>query len=326
MINFNVSIQIQLVIMKYLILFFATTLVLFSCGDTSRMEKESRYESIEASTNAVDFASAEGSAQESTYEDESDETVGGSGTSLSVTSHVANGSSSTSKNSVAVKSVRKMIWNANMQFQVEDVDASTKSIQKTISGFDGFVSKMDMTSSNYRISNTIEVRVGNGQFNNLIEELKKTAVFVDEIKIYSTDVTEEFIDIQSRLKTKKDVRERYIEVLRNKAVKVKDIIAAEEAIRFLTEEIEAKEGRLRYLKDKVSFSTITLTMYQKVDFKEEPEIYEEEPYSNKFTEALSSGWSIVTYFVLFLANIWPLLIVLLLFVWKGKWLFKKIKG
>jgi hypothetical protein len=124
------------------------------------------------------------------------------------------------------------------------------------------------------------------------------------------------------LKTKKEVRERYIDILRNKAGTVKDVIQAEDAIREITEEIEAKEGRLRYLKNQVNLSTITLTIYQKVNFKEEPEIYEK-PYFKKFVEALKNGWSIITIVVLFLANIWPILLIIGFIYLRRNWILKK---
>lgn len=219
---------------------------------------------------------------------------------------------------------RKIIWTANLKFQVKNVDTSTKSLQNIIKKHNGYISSMDVSSTNYQIDNTIQIRVSNDKFDKLIDELKGEAIFVDELKIKSNDVTEEFIDIQSRLKTKKEVRDRYIAVLRTKAGTVKDIIEAEEAIRKITEEIEAKEGRLRYLIDKVNLSTITVTLYQKVEYKSEPKIFEK-PYAKKLLEGLGNGWAFIKGFVLVLVNIWPLILIVILFLWKRKWIMKKLK-
>jgi len=223
---------------------------------------------------------------------------------------------------------RKMIWTARLTFQVENVDSSTKTIQEIIKKHGGFVSRMDMESDSYQITNSIQIRIANDKFEELLAAFKKEASKVDELRVHSADVTEEFIDILSRLKTKKEVRARYIDVLRNKTGKVKDIIAAEEAIRKITEEIEAKEGRLRYLKDKVNFSTITLTLYETVDYSEAPVKIYEKPYVKKLVEGLSNGWTFITTFVLVLANLWPLLLFIALLIWKRKWIagkFRKIK-
>ena len=63
------------------------------------------------------------------------------------------------------------------------------------------------------------------------------------------DVTEEYLDIEARLKTKKEVEARYIEILKSKTKTVEDVLKAEEQIRIIREEIEAREGRLNYLKN-----------------------------------------------------------------------------
>jgi hypothetical protein len=217
---------------------------------------------------------------------------------------------------------RQIIWKGSLRFQVKNVEESTLTIREIISKYNGFISSMDLTSSNYQITNKISIRVKNDKFDPLIDEIKKEAIFVDEINIESNDVTEEFIDIKSRLKTKKEVRDRYIDVLKNKAGEVKDIIEAEEAIRKITEEIEAKEGRLRYLQDKVNFSTVNVTLYEKVEFVQEPEVYEK-PYVKKIIEGLKNGWSIITVLFIFLVNIWPLLILTGIIIWKWKWIKRK---
>ncbi|ETN96585.1 DUF4349 domain-containing protein [Zhouia amylolytica] len=220
---------------------------------------------------------------------------------------------------------RKIIWRANLEFQVKDVDKSTKEISNICSKYEAFISHMDMTSTNYEISNQITIRVNNEYFNKLINDIKGTSTFIRKVEISSNDVTEEFIDIESRLKTKKEVRERYIDILRNRAGEIKDVIAAEDAIRKITEEIEAKEGRLRYLQDIVSQSTIVLGIYQKVDYKSEPETYEK-GFFTKAKESLETGWDIITGFFLLLLKIWPiLLIVVIILIWRRKWFKKKIR-
>ena len=220
---------------------------------------------------------------------------------------------------------RKMIWTGNLKFQVENVNNSTNKISEIVADKGGFMSNLNLTSTNYQISNNITIRIENNKFHDLIGSLKGESVHIDKEEIKSNDVTAEFVDIESRLKTKKEVRDRYITILRTKTGKIKDIIAAEEAIRQITEEIEVKEGRLRYLKDKVNFSSIHLTIYQKVDYKDEPVIYEK-PYSSKIGKSFLNGWKFIQGFFLVLVSIWPLLLILggVIF-WKRKWIFRERK-
>lgn len=214
---------------------------------------------------------------------------------------------------------RKLIWRADLEFQVKNVSQSTEEIIALSNKYKGFVSDMSMSNDSYRISNTITIRVPNGQFQKFVSAIKGESIFMDRADISSEDVTEEFVDIEARLKTKREVRDRYIEVLQTKTGTVSDIIEAEEAIRVITEEIEAKEGRLRYLNDRVDLSTVTLTMYEKVKFTDAPERFEKD-YSDEVGESFGTGWKAIKVIFLGFISIWPVLLVglITLGIWKRK--------
>ncbi|MFT6717351.1 MAG: hypothetical protein ACJA0Q_002004 [Saprospiraceae bacterium] len=222
------------------------------------------------------------------------------------------------------KTTQKIIYTADMRFQVKNVDESTKAIKTICEKYGAHVSKMNLNSETYRVTNTIQIRVSEDSFNKMIEDFKKSSVHMDELNIKSDDVTAEFIDIKSRLKTKKASRDRYIAVLQTKAGTVEEIINAEEAIRRITEEIEAKQGRLRYLQDKVKFSTITLNIYQVIERPETTKYIT--PYLDKAKDGFGNGWSFIVKFTLVIINLWPLVILISLLVWKRKWLNRKLSG
>nr|MBP7533897.1 DUF4349 domain-containing protein [Chitinophagales bacterium] len=127
--------------------------------------------------------------------------------------------------------------------------------------------------------------------------------------VRTSDVTEEYTDIQTRLKTKRDVMERYVEVLRKKAQKVTDILDAEEKIRVLQEEIEAKEGRLRFLQNQVAYSTLNLEFYQQSTIQSEPNVVSRNFFSD-LLEAFVGGWHSILGLIVGLISIWPTLLIL----------------
>ncbi len=216
-----------------------------------------------------------------------------------------------------------IIKTANYKFQVENVENSTKSIEKLAQQHQAFIADMNLVTTSSEISNSLIIRVPSKTFEKLIEDLGKEALFTNFKRISAEDVTEEFIDIESRLKTKKEVRDRYVDILKNKAKTVEEVLKAEEQIRILQEEIEAKEGRLKFLQSRVSMSTINLEIYQRVDYKEIPDTYEK-PYMIKVKQGLSNGWTIVTTLTIFLINIWPIVIVGLLVYWRRNWIRDKL--
>jgi hypothetical protein len=223
---------------------------------------------------------------------------------------------------------RQIIRTANYRIQVEDVEKSSSKAQQLAAKHGGYVSTTELTNSNYEIINALTIRVPANRFDSLLNDLSAEALFTQYRRISAEDVTEEYVDIQIRLRTKKEVRDRYIDILRNKAKTVEDVLKAEEQIRVIQEEIEAREGRLRYLKDQVAMSTIHLELYQVVDYHPEPEVFRES-FLSRLVTSLKNGWQLAQHLVLFLFNIWPLLILGGLAWWRRAWIrqfFSRKKG
>ena len=219
---------------------------------------------------------------------------------------------------------RKFIWTGNLSFQVKDVTKSSDTINKICSQFGGFVSGMQMNSNTYQIDNRITIRVKSSNFQPLMNAIKSESIFLKNVEVSSQDVTEEYVDVESRLASKREVRDRYIEILKTKTGDVKDVIEAEEAIRTITEEIEAKEGRLRFLKDQVEFCTIHVHVFQEVEYRETPSMIEI-TFLDKVTAALGNGWSFIVNLFVGLLNIWPLILVISLLVWRRKAIIAKFR-
>ncbi|MFK7806894.1 MAG: DUF4349 domain-containing protein [Saprospiraceae bacterium] len=201
---------------------------------------------------------------------------------------------------------RQVIKNADYKLQVEDLDQSTSAIHKLAETHGAFVSGMNLNSSARLIRNTMTIRVPNQNFDPLLEAIAKQAIFTNHKRITSQDVTEEFVDIQSRLKVKKEIKSKYEKMLRDDAKSLTQIFDAEEKIRVLQEEIEAKEGRLRYLSNRVSLSEIKLEIYQQVEYQDKLFV-QNKSFFQKSKESFLNGWGSVQTLLLAGLDVWPAL-------------------
>ena len=134
--------------------------------------------------------------------------------------------------------------------------------------------------------------------NLFLKDISKGVAYFDNKEISSQDVTAEYIDIDARLKAKKVLENRYLELLK-KANKVSEILEIEQQLSAIREEIEAKEGQLNYLQNRVSFSTITIEFYKSVANESGITV----SYGMKIWTAIKSGfnsissfWSFVQFF------------------------------
>lgn len=213
---------------------------------------------------------------------------------------------------------RKIIKNADLRFQVQDLEVSTTRIQQIAETHNGYVSNMSQNNSNYSFNNHLQVKIPEDKFDAFLTAIEAESIYTDYKNINSNDVTEEFTDITIRLKTKKEVRDRYIDILRNKAKTVKDILDAEDKIRRIQEEIESMEGRLKYLNDRVSYSNVSIQIYQRVEGKVRKDIYSKS-FLTKAKESFVRGGELFVGMILFFINMWPIFLLgLFLYFFRGK--------
>lgn len=221
-----------------------------------------------------------------------------------------------------IKKDQKIIKTGKISLEVEDFLKSKKQIFKTIQAHDGYIAHQDERNLSHQKISDLIIRIPSKNFDKLLDEIPNFASNVDFIKSNSQDVSEQFVDLKSRLKTKREVLERYQGFLK-KAKKIQDILDIEEKIRRIQEEIEAKVGRLKFLKDQVSWSTINLEFYQNIE-KEAIKI-ESPGFWKKMGKNFASGWNGILAMLLFLANIWPILILTVLVLLFLKARIKKSK-
>lgn len=148
---------------------------------------------------------------------------------------------------------RKVIYTAELSLQVASRDRALEQIQALIQRFDGFVQHATLASVTFRVaperfSEAIKALAGMGQ--------------VLSREISTQDVTEQYVDVEMRIKTAEESRDR-LRALLAKAVKTEDLLKIESDIRRLTEEIEVMKGRLRVLADQVDLSTITVNLSER---------------------------------------------------------------
>lgn len=195
---------------------------------------------------------------------------------------------------------RKFIKNGRVVFKTGSISKTKVSITKLVKDYKGYVSSERASKNDKRINQYLTVRIPAVQFDSFLKKLSKGVKEYDEKSINVSDVTERFYDLTSRLKNKKQLERRYLQVL-NKAKTVKEILDVEREIGKLREDIESAEGKLKYLSSQISLSTFNITFYK--------EIKKEVEETNSFFEAFESGIEAIKDFILYLISIWPFVII-----------------
>lgn len=211
---------------------------------------------------------------------------------------------------------RKLITEGRVSFETSDIETSRAKILQAVNKYKAYISSDEEFNYSEELRNTITVRIPSENFDYFLSEATKGVEKFESKEINVRDVTEEFLDVQARLKTKKELETRYLELLK-KADSVSDMLEIERQIGQLRSEIESIEGRLNYLQNRVSFSTLTLTLIQRSA--------KENEFGKKFKNGFVNGWNNFIYFFVVLTNIWPFIMVLVGMVYGIIWYSKKKK-
>ena len=165
-----------------------------------------------------------------------------------------------------------------------------------------------ITSENSRGSkNTnLVIKVPVSDFHQLLELIEKEAdqAYLVTKSVNSQDVTEEYIDVESRIKSKKAIETRYLEIL-TKARNVTEILKVEKELGKIRTEIEQSEGRLQYLRNRSNYSTNSLSIYEfQVSEVKPVQPIEKPSLISKMKNSLIIGWGQVESLLLFLISNW----------------------
>jgi len=163
---------------------------------------------------------------------------------------------------VAATVNRQIIYNADLTIKTQDADGARQKVVKLAEGVGGFLadSTTHVGEAGERYVD-IKVRVPASRFDEVLSAIRELGK-VEHESITSQDVTEEFIDLQARLRTLKQAEERLLDMLKQRG-KLSELLEIERELATRREQIEKTQGRLRYLKDRVSFSTIQVSLYEK---------------------------------------------------------------
>lgn len=219
---------------------------------------------------------------------------------------------------------KKLIKDGQISIRSKDIVAAKKRIDDLIKKFKSYYDAEEFKNDSKSISYELKLRIPSSGFEDFVSALEGGKDEIISKSIQSRDITEEYVDIEGRLNTKKEFMRRYKELL-TKAGTVKDILSIEENIASLQEEIESREGRLRYLGDQVEYSTLDLTIYKLKEYVYRAK--ESDRFSERAKNSLGKGWASIVDFVIWTIKAWPLLLLIaLLFLVVRRILRKRIKA
>lgn len=162
----------------------------------------------------------------------------------------------------AAEAEPKIIRTGSLSIEVDSAREKTTSISTIATEKGGFVQSSNVQEDEAgNVWGYVTIRVPEEKFDETMSAIRALASRVETDSTNGQDVTEQYTDLEARLRNAQAKEERYLEIL-EKATDVEDILAVEQYLSQVRYEIESLEGQIKYLSNQTSYSTISVTLFE----------------------------------------------------------------
>ena len=210
---------------------------------------------------------------------------------------------------------RLIIKTGNMSIKVEDIDQAVNNATEFIVGLGGYIVSQEVSGYNQHRNATVTLGVPVNNFEMAMAAFREYGI-VNSESAAGQDVTEEFVDLTSRLENLQATQTR-LRQLFDAAQNVKETLEVDRELRQVEGEINIVQGRMKYLSERAAFSTITLNMSSTSD---EPIGQPEEwtivtTIKRAFSDLTQGAQDLASGLTYFVIAVLPFLLVLAVFAW-----------
>lgn len=177
-------------------------------------------------------------------------------------SEVAGDAENTDLGEAVISTERKLIHRAYLHLRVDDYEVAQANIEQKTAKYEGYIVESTVYHDELAIaSGVMSVRIPAQHFQAFLLDTEKEAKNIIERNVTGEDVTEQYIDLEAKLKAKQIVEERLIGFM-NEAEKTEDLLQISSDLAVVQEEIDSLIGKLTYLKNQTEYATIDISLVE----------------------------------------------------------------
>ncbi|GIV89799.1 MAG: hypothetical protein KatS3mg055_2317 [Chloroflexus sp.] len=165
---------------------------------------------------------------------------------------------------------RMVILNATLDIRVESVDQAEDRVRDIADRLGGYILHIRAQGREQSRESYITFRVPFENFERALTEIEGLAKEIVSRTVDGEDITEQYVDLQSRLRNLEATHDR-IKALLESAQRLEDTLLLYQRLSEIQGQIEQIKGRMRYLEQNTNFSTISVIMRPVSVVEEKPE-------------------------------------------------------
>lgn len=220
---------------------------------------------------------------------------------------------------------RKVIYTADLRIEVKEYQQAVNDIQTEVADRGGYVvdTSMQEGTEDDSTNGQITARIPQDQFQAFIQVVEDGSSKVVESSVSGQDVTEEYIDLESRLESKQVVEERLLSFMEG-AEATEDLLAISDDLANVQGEIEEITGRMNYLENKTDLATVTIHMEENNVTISGDDLNTWEQMKDQFMKSINVVISVFSRIFVFFIGSLPILLIVGIVGMGGFLIYRKI--
>lgn len=203
-----------------------------------------------------------------------------------------------------VTASKKIIRSGHIAIESKTIKKSKQALDALLTRYDGYYEQETLSSSGNYANYSLVARIPAERLDQFLKDLENGGDKLTERSLRSEDVSLQYVDSESRLKSKRAYLERYQQLL-GQAKNVKDVLEIQEQIRQLQEDIDSQESIMRRLKDQLAFSSLSIQLFE---YQANLPIGSQS-FWIQLKEAFTDGWALLGDAAVFILRLWPFFLV-----------------
>ncbi len=226
---------------------------------------------------------------------------------------IANESNQSSNSNQQAYTDRMIAYEADLYIAINGLEKSVEKFQQEIIRTGGYIVESSIVNVDEgRRSATVFARIPKDQFEQFLIFVEENSEKINERNVHGLDVTEEYVDLDSRLKAKRLIEERLLDFMK-RSEKTEDLLKISKDLGQVQEEIEQIVGRMKYLQNRTELAAVKIHM-EDVEVIVPPLNKEDlntwQQAKKNFVDTINGLKSFTSSFIIFLIGFSPILILI----------------
>ncbi len=210
----------------------------------------------------------------------------------------------------------KIVKTGRMSMTVSELQSAKSSVIALLPAFKAYVLNEEEGKNISDIHVSLTIKVPAQSFDELLKKVIELGFIVENKSVQLSDVTEQYIDLDARMKNKRILIEKY-NLLLEKAQKISDTLEINRQLEATSSELESLTGQMKYLNNQIDLSSLDIYLVQKLA----PTEQNTESFFSETGTNLNAGLSYFRSTFLFIISLWPFYLVAAL----GYFIYRKFR-